>query len=35
MKNMTARITMMKRIAGLILLPEDDDEEEAMVGCFW
>lgn len=34
MKKITARITMMKRIAGLILLPEDDDKED-MVGCFW
>ena len=30
-KKMTARITMIKRIAGLILLPDDDDG----LGCFW
>ena len=28
MKNSTARITMMKRTAGLILVPEDDEDDD-------
>ena len=34
MKKITAMMIMMKRIAGLILPPEDGDGEEEL-GCFW
>ena len=33
MKNSTAKITMMKRIAGLILFPDEELGDGAV--CFW
>lgn len=35
MKNKTARITIIKRRAGLILLPDDDGDEGEEGGSFW